>query len=168
MGRNEGALGSRLFPMFVGYMLAVLAAAAAASAIFNVVTAVRMLSSGAPLLNVIFGAVPSFCFSLFFGSQVIFIAALPVWIPVSAYAEWRSIRSLATHLIFGALASVPVVVALAKWSWDQNPAFVGLQILTGLMGGCAGGWAYWRVVGREAGGWREVSPAPDLSLSKEP
>jgi hypothetical protein len=149
----------RLAQMLLGYLLAALAAASVVSAILGVLTAVTM-GSGAPILSQIGNAAGTFLALTLFASVFIFFAALPVWIPAAAYAEWRSVRSLPAHLFFGALASVPYIVA--KWSTEPNLA---LLCIVSVLGGCAGGFAYWRAAGRNAGIWRQVlqPPAPLLA-----
>jgi hypothetical protein len=147
------AFGYRLLRMFAGYLLAVLAAASAVSAILGVATAVAM-GSGAPLLGQIGHAAGTLLALALFASVFIFFVALPVWIPAAACAEWRSVRSLPAHLFFGALASVPYIIS--KWSTEPDLA---LLCVVSVLGGCAGGFAYWRAAGRNAGRWKLLIPA---------
>jgi hypothetical protein len=148
------ALLRRLFVIVIGYVLAVIVATFGMTG-----TDIFQNFSAGPWYAIDWRGISAILTT--YGMLIATYAFLPVAIAI-AIAEWRTIRSLAAHLLAGTVAGIVATGTLGRISPALlNPLGIPPQGLSGLvpiiLASIAAASVYWLIAGREAGNWRKNS-----------
>ncbi|MGL4490178.1 MAG: hypothetical protein ACRCU5_12120 [Rhizobiaceae bacterium] len=110
-------------------------------------------------------------FSLAFtaAGMMLAIGTVPVWLVIALYSESYTRRSLVWHIAAGSIGAAMMtllIFVLTENAKSSEPSEV-VDVLGRLAGwtaiGAIGGFAYWRVAGRNAGLWRQP-PTTEATL----
>jgi hypothetical protein len=140
----------RLLIVFIGYMLAVIAATLGMTGLSIVEN-----FSASPLRALDWRGLSAILIT--YGTLIATYAFVPVAIAI-AIAEWCVIRSLPAHLFAGAVVGFVSTGTLGRFWPAFNPLGMPPQGLADIMlvaaAGIVAALVYWLVAGREAGSWR--------------
>lgn len=147
---------TRVLAMLIGYALACLAAGAAKT------WAILRDAEVSVLANDVVGGLTGDAGLLAVGSALhIAQFAAPFALVAFGISEWRGIRSWLYYLAVGLLIAVLGLAALIVSETGSGTLFNERAVFAFLAAGLLGGFVYWLVTGRRAGG-----RAVDLTLAK--